>query len=229
MEQIMSINSAIIPEPNIQKDFYDWAERRQEKVDLAKADKYDLIFMGDSITHIFEMQERGLPVWQKYYGNRKVLDLGYGWDTTQNLLWRLQNGEFTGQQPKLVVLNIGTNNLTGNSACRQNTPAEVVEGIDTICRYIHQQSPTTTILIMAIFPRGLTTEQIFTDVVEANKLLAQYMQNKPNILHLNINEQMLEGKEEISLEIMDDRCHPTEKGYEIWAKEIEGVVGELVG
>jgi beta-glucosidase len=82
---------------------------------------------------------------------------------------------------------------------------------------------------MAIFPRGLTTEQIFTDVVEANKLLAQYMQNKPNILHLNINEQMLEGKEEISLEIMDDRCHPTEKGYEIWAKEIEGVVGELVG
>jgi lysophospholipase L1-like esterase len=128
-----------------------------------------------------------------------------------------------------VVLNIGTNNLTGNSACRQNTPAEVVEGIDTICRYIHQQSPTTTILIMAIFPRGLTTEQIFTDVVEANKLLAQYMQNKPNILHLNINEQMLEGKEEISLEIMDDRCHPTEKGYEIWAKEIEGVVGELVG
>ncbi|MEI6519038.1 MAG: GDSL-type esterase/lipase family protein [bacterium] len=225
----MSTNSAIIPVPNIMKDFYDWAERRQQKVDLAKADRYDLIFMGDSITHMFEMPERGLPVWQKYYGNRKVLDLGYGWDTTQNLLWRLQNGEFAGQQPKLVVLNIGTNNLTGNTACRQNTPAEVVEGIDTIYRYIHQQSPATTILVMAIFPRGMTNEQIFTDVIAANKLLVQHLQNKPNILHLNINEKLLEGKAEISLEIMDDRCHPTEKGYEIWAKEIEGVVGEFMG
>ncbi len=225
----MSINSAIIPEPNVQKDFYDWQERRQQKVDLAKSDKYDLIFMGDSITHMFEMPERGLPVWQKYYGNRKVLDLGYGWDTTQNLLWRLQNGEFAGQQPKLTVLNIGTNNLTGNSACRQNTPTEVIAGIDAICDFIHQQSPATTILVMAIFPRGLTTEQIFTDVIETNKLLKQHLQNKPNILHLNINQQMLQDKEEISLEIMDDRCHPTEKGYEIWADCIEETVKKYVG
>jgi lysophospholipase L1-like esterase len=224
----MTVNSAIIPEPNVQKDFYDWKERRQQKNALAQADVYDLIFMGDSITHMFEGDGRGLPVWQQYYGNRKVLNLGYGWDTTQNLLWRLQNGEFAGQRPKLVVMNIGTNNLTGNSACRQNTPKEVVEGIETICGYIHQQSPGTVILVMGIFPRGLSSENIYTVVIATNKLLAENLRNKPNILHLNIGKEMLEGKEEISLEIMDDRCHPTEKGYKIWANAIEDVIERFV-
>lgn len=224
----MTVNSAIIPEPNVQRDFYDWDERRWQINALAQADVYDLIFMGDSITHMFEEEGRGLPVWQKYYSNRKVLNLGYGWDTTQNLLWRLQNGEFANQRPKLVVMNIGTNNLTGNSACRQNTPAEVVEGIETICGYIHQQSPDTMILVLGIFPRGLTTEQISADVITVNKILADKMPDKTNILHLNIGEKMLEGKAEVSLEIMDDRCHPTEKGYQIWAAAIEDVIERYV-
>jgi lysophospholipase L1-like esterase len=218
------MNTAIIPARNVQLDFYDWDERHQQKQAQAQSDKHDLVFIGDSITHMFEVEDRGLPVWERYYGHRRALDLGYGWDCTQNVLWRLENGEFAGQQPKLVVLNIGTNNLTGNDACPANTAEEIVEGIAAICGLIQQKSPQTTILSMAIFPRSLTSDPVHAKAKLVNTLLARHLRRKPGILHLNIGERFLGPDGEIPCELMDDRCHPTKQGYGIWAEAIEPVV-----
>lgn len=221
-------HSAIVPARNVQKDFYDWAERHQQKLAQAQSGNHDLVFIGDSITHMFELEDRGLPVWKRTYGHRRALDLGYGWDCTQNVLWRLENGEFAGQQPKLVVLNIGTNNLTGNDACPANTAEEIVDGIEAICHFVHRQSEQTTILNMAIFPRGLREEAIHTQVRELNTLLAARLASKPRILHLNIGERFLGPDGEIPCEFMADRCHPTEQGYAIWADAIEPVVRQYI-
>ncbi len=38
-------------------------------------------------------------------------------------------GRFDGLHPKWVVINIGTNNLSGTSHARANVPEEIVEGI----------------------------------------------------------------------------------------------------
>lgn len=221
-------HSAIVPARNIQPDFYDWSERHQQKLAQAQSGNHDLVFIGDSITHMFELEDRGLPVWKRYYGHRHALDLGYGWDCTQNVLWRLENGEFAGQQPKLVVLNIGTNNLTGNDACPANTAEEIVDGIEAICHFVHQKSEQTTILVMALFPRGLREEAIHAQAQEVNALLAARLANKPRLLHLNIGERFLGLDGEIPCELMADRCHPTEAGYAIWAEAIEPVVSQFV-
>jgi len=221
-------NPAIVPARNVQPDFYDWTERHQQKLAQAQSGNHELVFIGDSITHMFELEGRGLPIWQHYYGHRRALDLGYGWDCTQNVLWRLKNGEFAGQQPKLVVLNIGTNNLTGNDACPAATAEEIVEGIEAICAFIHRQSEQTTILNMAIFPRGLREEPIHAKALEVNALLASRLAGKPRILHLNIGKSFLGSDGEIPCELMADRCHPTEQGYAIWAAAIEPVVQQYL-
>ena len=221
-------NPATVPARNIQPDFYDWAERHQQKLAQAQSGNHDLVFIGDSITHMFELEGRGLPVWERTYGHRNALDLGYGWDCTQNVLWRLENGEFAGQKPKLVVLNIGTNNLTGNDACPESTVEQIVEGIEAICRFVHQQSEQTTILCMAIFPRGLRDEPIHAKAQEVNALLAARLAGKPRILHLSIGERFLGPDGEIPCELMADRCHPTEQGYAIWADAIEPVVRQYL-
>lgn len=222
------LNTALCPVPNTEKDFYNWAERRQQKAALVGTGTYDLIFIGDSITHMFEIEGRGAAVWQQYYGERRALDLGYGWDCTQNVLWRLQHGEFASQQPKLVVLNIGTNNLTGNSTARANTAEEIVAGIEAICRFIQDASPTTTILVMAVFPRGLTSEPIHTQVQELNKTLAAHMAGRPRMLLLDIGDRFIGLDGEIPTDLMDDRTHPTEAGYRIWAEAIEPVVAQYL-
>ena len=152
-------NSAVVPVPKLENDFYDWHQRHNEvKARIAKG-PVDLIFVGDSIMHMFGGEPRskiarGAKIWEKYYAHRHAVNMGFGWDRTQNMLWRLQNGELDGVSPKVAVLMAGTNNLTGTNNAPANTPAEIVAGIEAICTTIHRKSPRTEILLLGVLPRA---------------------------------------------------------------------------
>ncbi len=224
------MNSATNPAPNVQQDDYTWAERRAQKQAAAQSGSHDLIFIGDSITHRFERDDVGGPVWQKFFGRLRVLNLGYGWDTTQNVLWRLtEGGEFAGQRPRLVVLNIGTNNLTGNSACPANTTAEIVEGIAAICDLVQHASPETKILVMSIFPRGRRVEMINARVHDLNQEIRLWLTTRPELLHLDIGEGLLKPGGEIDPVLVPDLCHPVEPGYVVWGEALQPLVKQYVG
>jgi lysophospholipase L1-like esterase len=218
------VNTAIRPIPKIEEDCYDWYARHSEKCRQVENNKYDLIFIGDSITHFWE-EVNGPETWKRYYGNRKVLNIGFGWDRTQNVLWRLGNGEFKNQRPKQVVLNIGTNNLTCNRV-RGSTHEELVEAIEAICAFIHGQSPGTKILIMDIFPRGLKSEELFRRIIAVNAILDERMKDRPNIALMNIGKKFLNDKGDVDKDLFPDGTHPNEKGYQIWAESIEPVLKE---
>lgn len=46
-------NTATIPVPKIEQDFYDWWERHKAAAALVRTRPVDLVFVGDSITHLF--------------------------------------------------------------------------------------------------------------------------------------------------------------------------------
>lgn len=221
------VNTAIRPVPKIEDDCYDWYERHGEKCRQVEEKYYDLIFIGDSITHFWE-ELRGPETWKKYYGKRKVLNIGFGWDRTQNVLWRLDNGEFKNQRPKLLVLNIGTNNLTGNRV-RGSTPEEIAEAIEMICAFIHRRSPDTEILVMNIFPRGMKSEELFEKIVATNAVINERMKDRPNTVLMNIGEKFLDDKGNVNKELLPDCTHPNEKGYQVWADSIEPLVKKVLG
>lgn len=221
-------NNAVIPVPNTQKDFYNWAERHKTKTEAARARQHELIFIGDSITHMFEVPERGGKVWEQHFGHYTTLNLGYGWDCTQNVLWRLANGEFAYQRPRVVVLNIGTNNLTGNSGGRANTAEEIIEAILAICDFIHRHSPETQIIVMSVFPRGATTEPIFQQAKELAGAIQQAVTGQSGLTNLDIGTRFLGSDGEIPTALMDDLVHPTEAGYQIWAEELGPIISKLI-
>jgi hypothetical protein len=43
--------------------------------------------------------------WQRLFGHTRVLNLGFGWDRTQNVLWRPEHGDFDGLRPKTVIVS----------------------------------------------------------------------------------------------------------------------------
>jgi hypothetical protein len=100
--------------------------KHQANLEIARKGDIDLLLLGDSITDFWRNADgpyAGKPVFDKYFGKYKVANFGIAGDTTQGVLFRLQNGEGKGFNPKLVMLMIGTNNTM------QNTGPEIVEGV----------------------------------------------------------------------------------------------------
>lgn len=203
-----------------------WKGRYEEKITLVKQGGWELVFMGDSITHGWE--GGGKEVWAKNFGQYKALNLGYGGDRTEHVLWLLDNGELDGYQPKLLVLMIGTNN-TGHRPLEQEKPEDTAAGIKAILDKIAQKSPTTKVLLLAIFPRGANPDdgmRVRNDKV--NALIKGYADGK-RVLFLDFNKELLEADGTLSKEIMPDLLHPNAKGYEIWAKAVMPVIKETLG
>ena len=131
----MSSSAALLPVP--QNSVW-WLPRHEEKMALkASMPRIDLVFLGDSITQAWETE--GADVWEEYYAPRHAVNLGFNGDRTENVLWRLKNGEVDGINPKVLVLLIGTNNTGHRQDCAQDT----AKGIEEILKVLAEKLPTT--------------------------------------------------------------------------------------
>src|ERR1043165_3659777 len=120
-------------------------QRHSEFVALTKQGNIELLFLGDSITNRWRNPDQkqspgGKQFWDEYFAPLKAANFGIGGDKTQNVLWRIQNGELDGIAPKLVVLMIGTNNTESKE--------DVALGIETIVKEIRIRSPQAKILLL---------------------------------------------------------------------------------
>lgn len=211
------------------RDFpiYDWAKRHAAVTALVKERKPALVFIGDSITQMFggEPHDRSQPgkdVWEKYYGKRNAANLGFGYDFTENTLWRLQHGELDGAAAKLVVLNIGTNNMGKNSA------AEIAQGVQAVLGEIRRSQPGASILLLGIYPRGAKPDATREKIAAVNRELAE-LDGKDRVTFLDVTAKLLQPDGTITKEVMDDYLHPSARGYEIIAEAIEPTVKRLLG
>jgi len=199
-----------------------WTLRNDAVNERVKQGNVDLLMIGDSITHGWE--GGGKKLWDKYYEPRNTVNMGFGGDRTQHVLWRLEHGHLDGISPKLAVLMIGTNNSNGDD----NTAEEIAAGIIAICKKLRAECPKTKILILAIFPRGPEPSEQREKNAKASKLASKIADGKM-IHYLDINSKFLTKDDFLSRKIMPDYLHPNEAGYKIWAEAIEPKVAELMG
>lgn len=182
--------------------------------------------LGDSITHFWggepdDGRRTGVVAWDRLFAGRRVVNLGYGWDRTENVLWRLTHGEFEGVSPKVVVVMIGTNNVG------RNTPDEIAAGIQAICALIHERSPSTRILLLGIFPRGERPNPARDTVNEINRRIAA-LDGRYGTSYLDIGDVFVTADGTIGKDVMSDFLHPTAKGYEMWAAAMKPTLDSLL-
>jgi lysophospholipase L1-like esterase len=157
----------------------------------------------------------------KTLSDKPVLNLGFGWDRTQNVLKRIELGELDGIKPKAVVIHIGTNNLAGTKNARANTPAEIAEAIGVIVDRVRGKCPAAKIILMAVFPRGEKPgDSARAKIAEINIGIAK-LAEKPNLVLLDITSKLTNPDGTISKDVMGDFLHPTGKGYAIWAEALK--------
>jgi lysophospholipase L1-like esterase len=205
-------NGAIIP--GLNRGFM---RQHTNNVEVAKKGDIDLLFMGDSITDWW--RSRGKAVFDQHFGAMKVANFGIAGDTTQGVLWRLQNGEGEGFKPKAIMLMIGTNN--------GNTAPEVAMGVAAVVFELRKDFPDAKILLLAIFPRDTANSRSRLKNTEANKIIAALHDNQ-HVFFMDIGPQFLAEDGSIPKDIMADGLHPTNKGYEIWAQAVQDKLATLM-
>ena len=121
----------------------------------AKQGRIDLYFAGDSIVRRWGALDYPelLANWKQNFFGWNAGDFGWGADRTENILWRLENGELDGVDPKVIVLLAGTNNV-GAQPRDDETIAAIVRGVHAILEICQRKAPKATIVLTAIFPRN---------------------------------------------------------------------------
>jgi len=218
-----SANTAVIPVPKLEEDCYDWWERHKQVLSEQARIDPEVVLIGDSITHFWggEPQSEGIhgskESWDAVFGPFRVLNLGFGWDRTQNVLWRLDHGEMTGLSPRTVVILIGTNNTSETENARVNSPYEIAEGLRAICDRVSNLAHDARIVIMAVFPREQHPDHPRrVQIAEINARYAD-LANERGYDFVDLGPLLLESDGTLSPETAPDFCHLSERGYRIWA------------
>lgn len=212
-------DSAIVPVPRAELDW--WMPRFYDNVRRIEQGDVDVLFVGDSITHGWE--SRGAQTWERYYGHRKAVNMGFAGDRTQHVLWRLVHGRLDGIAPKVAVLMIGTNNVNSD------TPREIAAGVGAVCYTLRAILPETKILLLAIFPRGAGTDDWRRRTNEAANAMIAELDDGEWIHYLDIGDAFLEPDGTLPEAVMPDLLHPSERGYEIWAEAMEPTLAQMLG
>lgn len=217
-----ALNTATVPAHRMDQEW--WRDRHRQKVKLAKEGNFDLLFIGDSITHGWE--SAGKATFEKFYNVRKTLNIGFSGDRTEHVLWRLLNGELPENvNPKVATIMIGTNN-TGHS---MQGAEETFLGIKSIVDLLQDRRPNMKILLLGIFPRAIDPGH--PQRIRNNKIneLAKTLANSTSVDYLDISESFLDENKKLPKSVMPDALHPNSNGYKIWANAMETKLSELGG
>src|SRR4029453_19252015 len=129
----------------------------EELLEKRKKGRIDVYFLGDSITRRWgtsdEQYKKFLENWRQNFFGWNAANFGWGGETTQNILWRLENGELDGVNPKVIVILAGTNNV-GRDPGDDAKVADITRGVHAVINLCRKKAPRATIILTAIFPRN---------------------------------------------------------------------------
>jgi lysophospholipase L1-like esterase len=203
----------------------------EQLIEKAHRGGIDIYFEGDSITRRWGASDaqyrENLANWTSNFFGWNAADFGWGADRIENILWRLDNGELDGVDPKIIVLLAGANNVARPAT--DEGVENITKGLRAIVDVCREKAPSAVIILTGIFPRNDNMAVIPT-INKVNENLARMADGK-TIRYLNINDKLADPDRKLFEGMMNprDKLHPTVKGYQIWADALKPIFTELLG
>lgn len=213
-----SIPSSVVPTPKdtalIRHDGVtspvSWLQLHEENLAAIRRSRsrQEVVLFGDSILALWP--ENGADSWRTAFRSRAT-NFGIMGDLTQNLLWRLENGELDGR-PRVAIVEVGINNLLqGDSA------EDTLAGILSVVQTIHRESPRTRILLLSLLPAGWGSMQ--ADARQVNAALAA-SQRQGRYQYVDLAAQGMDQGVEGGRDYFTDLVHPSASGYRLVAQAV---------
>lgn len=190
-----------------------WVDRNAILTERAKQGPVEIAFVGDSITQGWE--STGKKVFESEFAGYSTLNFGIGADSTQHVLWRINQGQVVNVKPKLVVMLIGTNNI-GN---RDQSPEMIADGIQAILDQI-LKGTRAKVLLHAIFPRDVQPDGYNRTKVNAVNAITKTFADGKRVIWKDFSDVFLHEDQTMRLIMMPDKVHLSQSGYRLWAMNI---------
>ena len=162
-------------------------------------------------------------VWEGNLASRGALNAGVSGDRTENLLWRLQNGNLDGPPPNAAVLLIGTNDLAAG-----RSPELAADGIRAVLEALRQHFPNTRILLLGLLPREEDASALLRTATTRVNRLIQECADGEHIVYANIGDVLLDNRGRLTSTIAPDGLHFTAHGYELLASRLNPELDRLL-
>lgn len=214
-----------------------WKARFEAKQIELRSHRPDLLWLGDSITQNWESDgpepwRTFAPIWNRFYGDRHAVNLGFKGDSTCHLLWRLRHGELDDISPRAVILLIGANNF-GHV---HTNAIQTYAGIQVVLDEIHRRLPHAQILLLGVLP-SVRSSWVSTNTSQLNDMLQSHAGERRDYLtFVDLNSIFVQNSRidrekylDPKLSPPDPPLHPTATAQEEMAAKIEPVVARMLG
>lgn len=180
-----------------------WDKGRESALDPLAIDTGDIVFVGNSITEGFPLQEM--------FHTLKVKNRGISMNLSYHILGRIQ--AIARQHPSKLFLDIGINDILNN------VPLDtLVQHCQKIISMVLEESPSTKLYVQSVFPLGASHVTEEKEVEDFNNWLKNYC-HFINITYIDIFKDLCYHGTLDPRYTYDD-IHLTGAGYEVWRDRI---------
>ena len=203
----------------------------QQLLEKKDAGTIDLYLMGDSIARRWGCTDPSwselLEHWNTHFRGWNAANFAWGGDTLENILWRAEHGELEGVNPKVIILQGGTNNV-GGQAGDADKVARILNAHRTLFRRTRELAPDAKIILIGIFPRN-GDRALLDEIKLINEGIATLAEGDEDVHYININDELAGSDGTLKPEVTNDGLHLVGPGYDIWAAAMEPLLTELLG
>ena len=215
--EIVSATTAAVPGV-LEGSSSAWANRFQtEKQQAATQTDAGVVFLGDSMFDRFSTT--GQDAWTAHFAALHPFNAGLTGDTTAQLLYRLQNGLLKTLRPSVVVLEVGTNNVT-----RTDNVSAVVAGIESVIAELRTEFPAVRIVLCGLLPRHTPVEAATVNAVDAQLITLAHK----NVIRYVAPGPRLSAPDATTKLFRTDGIHLSVSGYSVWSDLIDPVLQKML-
>lgn len=165
-----------------------------------------IVFVGDSLTQRYPLNE--------FYPGMHVYNRGIDGDTTAGLSKRLALSIYD-LKPKIVVLQIGTNDLQVNGVEKEQTVANIHEIIDSI----KTNQPAINIILVSLFPVNETGEKLVEKIIVGPRKnqdllwINDHIKQNQHVTFVNVYPLLLSEDHQLDMRYSKEGLHLSLSGY----------------
>lgn len=174
-----------------------------------------LVFIGDSLTEYFDWQSRLLEY--------DVVNLGISGETVEGLLGRIDiiisSINSSGKTPDYIFIMTGINNIAMEDLA-------IIGSYRKIVSELSYKFKEAVIVVQSVLPVNLYW--IDNSAIKAvNRAMKETANEFNNVEYLDVFSLFVDANgKPIKDYLLDDDVHLSDKGYDVWAKAVEGFLNK---